>query len=361
MQNWLWQLAMLGFIIAGSLYILNLGYGFEGSFKPLKEFHFVSDLLTGQNWNSEQSTAARSVQQVTGTSLNNRFDNSLLGDVPVPFPANYLRGIDIQQRDFEGYTFKSYLRGEFRAHGWWWYYLYAIAIKVPLGTWLIGLVTFCSRIKYGDSPLRTRDEIVLLAPSLVVFEIASYKCGFSHHLHYILICFPFIFIWISQAAGLLMQLKAKWWRLAKSQLMSLLIAAGLSWSIVSSLWIYPHGLSYFNEPAGGPKNGPKHLLHSNIDWGQDLRYLGWWMEKHPAEQPFHLAYFGRIDPANVETARNTPLASKPRNNSPTNAKPGECQFRCFEFARGEICDKCKCTMGFAVSSVRWRICQTSNC
>jgi hypothetical protein len=56
-----------------------------------------------------------------------------------------------------------------------------------------------------------------------------------------------------------------------------LVAVLLAWFITSSLWIYPHSLSYFNESIGGPLNGPEHLLGSNVDWGQDLRYLKLWM------------------------------------------------------------------------------------
>jgi hypothetical protein len=47
----------------------------------------------------------------------------------------------------------------------------------------------------------------------------------------------------------------------------------VGWLVASSLWIYPHSLSYFNEAIGGPLNGAEHLLGSNLDWGQDLRYL----------------------------------------------------------------------------------------
>jgi hypothetical protein len=49
----------------------------------------------------------------------------------------------------------------------------------------------------------------------------------------------------------------------------------LLWSVASSAWIYPHSLSFFNESIGGPLNGPKHLLFSNVAWGQDARYLIW--------------------------------------------------------------------------------------
>jgi hypothetical protein len=45
----------------------------------------------------------------------------------------------------------------------------------------------------------------------------------------------------------------------------LLSAVFLAWVVVSSLSVYPHSMSHFNELAGGPKNWPKHLLGSNID------------------------------------------------------------------------------------------------
>ena len=53
-----------------------------------------------------------------------------------------------------------------------------------------------------------------------------------------------------------------------------LVTATLAcWYISSSLWVYPHSLSYFNESIGGPLNGPEHLLGSSVDWGQDELYV----------------------------------------------------------------------------------------
>ncbi len=42
-----------------------------------------------------------------------------------------------------------------------------------------------------------------------------------------------------------------------------LVTASFGWFLASSLWIYPHSLSYFNESIGGPLNGLKHLFCSN--------------------------------------------------------------------------------------------------
>jgi hypothetical protein len=59
------------------------------------------------------------------------------------------------------------------------------------------------------------------------------------------------------------------------------LAGGLlAWSTGSSLAVYPHSISYFNEIVGGPRNGPRHLLESNVSWGQDLLFLADWLDEH---------------------------------------------------------------------------------
>lgn len=146
------ELGMLLLIMSVSLGVLNLGYGFEGSFTRLRDFKFVSDLLTGTKLDflSSQgegipSSAANSNSALFKPRSLNRFTYTRLADLPVPLPRNYLLGIDIQQRDFEHYGRPSYLGGTWCDHGWWYYYLYACAIKLPLGLSLLGLFAICYR------------------------------------------------------------------------------------------------------------------------------------------------------------------------------------------------------------------------
>lgn len=59
----------------------------------------------------------------------------------------------------------------------------------------------------------------------------------------------------------------------------------------------PHSMGYFNELAGGSKNGHYYLGNSNVDWGQDLLYLKSWYERHPQARPFFVSYdLPLIDP-----------------------------------------------------------------
>ncbi|MBM4297899.1 MAG: tetratricopeptide repeat protein [Deltaproteobacteria bacterium] len=63
------------------------------------------------------------------------------------------------------------------------------------------------------------------------------------------------------------------------------------WYAASSLAAYPNYLSYFNELAGGAKNGHRVLLDSNLDWGQGLKQLKRWMDDHRVGK-IQTLYFG---------------------------------------------------------------------
>ena len=57
-----------------------------------------------------------------------------------------------------------------------------------------------------------------------------------------------------------------------------------AWVAGASLWVYPNGISYFNEWIGGPRNGWKYLADSNIDWGQNLPDLMDYIRRHNLPQ-----------------------------------------------------------------------------
>jgi len=302
------QAAQLTAMFGLSLYVLNLGYVFEGSLKPLGDYQFISSALRGPSDTAGPASVRR-----------NRFAGTLLAGLRIPVPANYLLGVDHQKRDFES-GYPSYLRGEWRHGGWWCYYLYGLAVKVPLGTWLLFLmapavgVTFrLTRAATNSSRSEAatiggatwRDEVVLLLPAVFILALVSSQTGLNRHLRYVLPIFPFVFIWIGRLGRLFAdapqqhgvrspQELPKWTRGRAIQ--KIAVGSALAWSIVNSLWYFPHSLSYFNELVGGPLGGRWHMLDSNVDWGQDLLYLTSWLAEHPEARPLGLAYFGYFDP-----------------------------------------------------------------
>jgi len=280
----------LAAILLLGLYVINLGYGFEGSFKRLGDYGFVSQTLGGPSDDTQSRIRPR-----------NRFAGSWLSELPVPLPENYVMGIDLQKRDFER-GFPSYLRGEWRTGGWWYYYLYALAIKVPLGTWMLALLAIGMGLSQRGYAGNWRDELVLLSPIFVMLTLVSSQTGFNHHLRYILPVFPLAFIWMSKVA--------KAFEFGHNRLAAVVVLA-IAWSVGSSLWVYPHSLSYFNELVGGPKNGDAHVLDSNIDWGQDLLYLKCWLDEHGEAEPLHLAFYGLYD-AGIAGIEYTRPPTEPR-------------------------------------------------
>ena len=288
--------ASLAAMLALGLYVLNAGYAFEGTFQSLGEYTFVSRTLAGPTI-AEQG------------GVGNRFSGTALGRIPIPLPRDYVNGIDLQKLDFEEGTLSySYLCGEWKHGGWWYYYLVCAVLKVPLGTWALGVLAIGATVVRGmtwtgcglDGLARRgfdgtdatggawrrvqiagwRSELVLLAPAVTVLVLVSSQSGFNRYFRYVLPCFPFAYIWISKIASV---------PFSGSPRFACVVVAALAWSVGSSFWVYPHSTSYFNELAGGPTGGDRYLLDANIDWGQDLLYLKRWAEQHPEASPLYVA------------------------------------------------------------------------
>ncbi|MGO8744949.1 MAG: glycosyltransferase family 39 protein [Thermoguttaceae bacterium] len=241
--------------------VLHAGYAFQNALVPLGSFRFTSRLMAGSDVPHE----------IRVTSGGNRFRGSWLGAIPSPIPADYLVGIDLQVRDFELQD-PSYMRGVWRSPGWWWYYLYAATVKMPVGTLcLLGLAIAATAIGNHCAALPS-GELVLMLPAIILLIIVSSQTGMNRHFRYALPAFPFIFIWLSRTASMVSPKIVN----AHSLALCILFSAGT----VESLWTYPHSLSFFNVFVG-PHKGGRHLTDSNIDWGQDFLYLQRWLADHP--------------------------------------------------------------------------------
>lgn len=139
-------------------------------------------------------------------------------------------------------------------------------MKVPHGTQLlfllaVGLTLLAPRLASW------RDELVLLAPAVGLFALVSSQTEFSHHFRYVLPSLGLLAIFLGKPifywAG-----DSRWG--GGHRTVAVLVLLLLTASVFSSLRVHPHSLAYFNEVAGGPANGWKHMLGSSLDWGQDL-------------------------------------------------------------------------------------------
>ena len=250
-----------------ALYVINVGYAFDGSFKLLKDHKFISQTLTANEF----------TQKGQMPKLGNRFENSFLGYVPVPLPADFVQGFDTQRYDFER-GIESYFRGQYSPHGWWYYYLYLLGVKEPLGVWILLAITVVVTCCCRTCNASIGDELLLVIPAVTLLVLISSQTGFSLHPRYIILILPFVYLWISKLGRVFEK---------KNRFPKVVIIGLLGWVVVSSLLWFPHSMSYFNELVRSPwhgryfsKENPPPLLGSNIDWGQNVYFLKKWYDKN---------------------------------------------------------------------------------
>jgi 4-amino-4-deoxy-L-arabinose transferase-like glycosyltransferase len=247
------------------LVTLNLGYGFQGSFQPVKE---------------EYQSAIRQRVPQNYAAVTEAVD--FLLSAPVPLPAAY---VDILADQFRVSGTKAvYFAGKVYDSGLWYVTLAAFFLKTPIPTLILLAISIAFLIIQPKGVEAELLAVIFIAVFLAVF---SYMRIFNAAVRYILPAFPFIFLLASR----LISLDLKNRRLAYGSLVALAV-----WYLVGTIAVFPHYLAYFNELIGGPKNGYKYLVDSNLDWGQDLKGLKQYMEEKGIDR-IKLAYFGSADAA----------------------------------------------------------------
>ena len=179
----------------------------------------------------------------------------------------------------------GFLAGSYRTDGWWWFFPFAFLIKTPIAVLLLfamGVVLCMVRWR------RFLDDAAYAILPLVTFLAAAMTAKLNIGARHILPIYPFVLLLAGYAITELHGGRRKPLRLLLGSLC--LVAAG------EFILVSPHYLTFFNQFAGGPRNGHKYLIDSNLDWGQDLKGLKQWMVKSDV-QHINLSYFGTADPA----------------------------------------------------------------
>lgn len=210
--------------------------------------------------------------------------------------AHYVLGLlMIFQRAAGGNT--TYFLGEVSAAGWKNYFPVVYAIKVPLAFHILTIFALLFAALQIKKPFYKRPLSRLknwinnnLAETaslsfILLYWAVSLKANLNIGVRHLLPVFPFTILLVSRETGLLA-------RLSKKFLLVLVLLLG--WQMVSVVSIYPHFLAYFNELVGKPSKGYIYTVDSNLDWGQDLKRLKKWTEKHHIEK-IYIDYFGGAD------------------------------------------------------------------
>jgi hypothetical protein len=196
-------------------------------------------------------------------------------------PEAYLLGL-AQTIEFTSNR-RAYLMGEYSGTGWRSFFPIAFLVKTPLATQALLVAALVALARRKARP-PDRALFAGLAVFVVLYatNLISSNLNIGHR--HLLPLYPLLFVLAGGAAAWATHRVGQW-----------LIAGALVWLLAANLYIYPDYLAYFNEAAGGPRNGHKWLADSSLDWGQELIRLADYCRKYPGED-VKLAYFGSAPP-----------------------------------------------------------------
>jgi hypothetical protein len=181
----------------------------------------------------------------------------------------------------------SFLRGEISPKGWWYYFLVALLVKLPLATLLALALSLTQGRAFARPSLRHGWALLCLGLPLSVYGVSALASGMNIGIRHILPPYVFMFPLLGLAADAAWR---RWGR--KAGVVLAVLGAGL---LLECLAAFPNYVAFFNPIAGGTRGGIAWLGDSNLDWGQDLIELAEWRKQNP-EGTLYLCYFGSADP-----------------------------------------------------------------
>jgi 4-amino-4-deoxy-L-arabinose transferase-like glycosyltransferase len=217
-------------------------------------------------------------------------DLPLLGHLRVPL------GVYEVGRNFAGVEFHnahghpSFLLGEDRRFGWWYFYFVALAVKTPLPLLLLGLGGLGLLAVRGT---RAR-SVALLAPPLCFAAILLFCALYSHiniGVRHVLVLYPLLAIGAAYALVAAWRAGAALRAPAQRGAVRAALLVLCAWQ-AGSLLTWPDYLAYFNVLAGA--HPERILVDSDLDWGQDLRRLSHELARRHVDS-LYLGYSGSAD------------------------------------------------------------------
>ncbi len=197
----------------------------------------------------------------------------------------------------------TYFLGETTNQSFWYFYPISFLIKTPITTLILFILSIIGAFKFAVAKAINHDNVSFLrkfwrtiknyindnllefiAISVIaMFFFVGIKGNLNIGMRHILPLYPFLFI-----------LCAKYFAKLFGKTNIALKVFGvllLVWYAFSNFITYPSYLAYFNEFAGGVKNGYRYTTDSNVDWGQDLKRLAKFVDKNNIDH-ITIDYFG---------------------------------------------------------------------
>jgi hypothetical protein len=222
--------------------LVNAVYGFHGSFRPAREFEWLS----------------------------RTFEPLRRVDLPLFLPRMFLWTLDrsaVVQEDPTIGRGANYVLGELNRDGRWYAFPLMLLLKTPLALFVL----LAWSVAAGWAPrYRAREALFLWLPALAWLAFFSLLVEPQIGVRYLLPAMPFLILAAARPAASALAGPGRW-----------ALFALLAWYVGSSLSYHPHYMSYFNELIGRRVNAYRYLADSNLDWEDRGHDIARFTAEHP--------------------------------------------------------------------------------
>jgi len=198
----------------------------------------------------------------------------------LPAPEFFGGLAEVWKHNQDGHA--SFLLGQRRHFGVWYFFPVTLAVKTPLAMLLmLAWTPWLVRRRSGRAHLAT--PLAFSAGVLLFAMTSRINIGVRH----VLPVYVGLAIVCGSAAASVLQDQVKGWRLARIAMLSLLF-----WHVASGAWQHPDYLPYTNEIAG--RHPEDFVADSDLDWGQDMKRLGEFFQRIGVSEitfrPYNITY-----------------------------------------------------------------------
>ena len=256
----------------------------------------------GLEFRSEEKLESILDKVATEDSYLRPYLKKFITEVPIP-GATFYQAIYTHSQDSSGGKDTgriSFLHGEWKEGGWWYFYFVAFLIKeaIPILIFWLASFVFFKWTKHKE----WKTELSLLTPVIIWIFIFSFITRIDTGFRHMLLVFPFLFVFSSKLITL--KIKEKYTTITKIIFYALCI-----WLIIITFITFPFYTSYFNEFIGGSENGYRWLSSDNIDGGQDMMHIKRYMDEHNLTS-IKLEYLG-VEKPEYRNVSYEPLTCEP--------------------------------------------------
>lgn len=243
-------------LIVISLFIINAGFLFYETGRPLSEYSFVSSFFRGLQ------------QQIP-----------FLASLSLPLPSPYLVGLDTVKFFDEyggGYTesthpVNSVLFNNEPKKAYWYFYIVSFIFKTPIPTLIFLVLSLVLIARKRNRKFFLQEELILIVPAFFFFVVMSLFTNIQLGIRHILFVFPLLFV----LCGKLIE---QW---CHFRAFRTTLGLGILLLMISVGYYSNAYLAYTNEFISNKTMAYRIVSISNIDYGQGLYFAQKYIREHP--------------------------------------------------------------------------------